>query len=304
MDRLKILLSKGRIYDNVVALLSDIGVSVYLPDRTYFPITNRSDIAFQVVKPQIASLLLAQGKADACFSGADWVAENNITQIALGDGVTQDVPRGEIVEVMDLGFDKVRIVAAIPNGMSFEDLSKSALTVATEYENLSKKWLKGKSLNGVTFRTWGTSEGFVQGGPDSIADILIDNTSTGSSLKANNLKVIDTLLDSSTRFYAASEAMADGEKAKLIRQLKMLFGTVIAARERVMLEMNVSEQNFETLVEALPSMKSPTVSPLFNSNAYAIKTVVKKSEVPSLLLKLQELGAQDIVEYELRKVLL
>lgn len=318
MDKLRILLSKGRIYDNVVKLLGDIGVNVYLPERTYFPITNRSDIMFQVVKPQIASLLLAQGRADAAFSGADWAAENGLSTITLDDFNSNTDSRGEendvknvavngdnkIVEVMDLGFDKVRIVAAIPIASNFDDLCKNDVTIATEYENLSKNWLQSKRLNGKIFRTWGTSEGFVQGTPQSIAEILIDNTSTGSSLRANNLKIIDTLMESSTRFYASKSAMANKDKALLIGQLKMLFGTVLAARERVMLEMNVSEQDFEGLVEALPAMKSPTVSPLFNSNAFAIKTVVKKCDVPQLLLRLQELGAQDIVEYELRKVLL
>lgn len=290
MDRLKILLPKGRIYDSVVELLSDIGVSIYLPERTYFPITNREDLAFQVVKPQIASLLLKEGRADVCFSGADWAVENGVIN--------------EIDEVMDLGFDPVKIVAAIPESEDFDALKKEPLTVATEYEKISRTWLEKNNLKGEVFRTWGTSEGFVQARADSIAKLLIDNTSTGSSLKANKLKVVDTLMESSTRFYANKAALSDEKKRALIEQLKMLFGTVLAARERVMLEMNVAERDFEPLVEALPAMKSPTVSPLFNSNAYAIKTVVKKSEVPDLLVKLRELGATDIVEYSLRKVLL
>ena len=290
MDKLKILLAKGRIYESVYELLSDVGISIHLPDRTYFPTTNQEDLAFQVVKPQIVSLLLANNKADMGFSGKDWVYENGC----------QD----DVVEIMDLGFDPVRIVAAIPEARDFDKLLKSPVTIATEYQALSRKWVEDKKIDGTIFRTWGTSEGSVQDNEDSIAQILIDNTSTGSSLKANRLKIVDTLMESSTRMYASKTAMADPAKKQKIMELKMLFETVLNARSRVMLEMNCAEDKFDTLIKGIPSMKSPTVSPLFGGNGYAIKIAVKKSEVPTLLPKLQSLGATDIVEYELRKVML
>ena len=290
MEKLKILLAKGRIYESVYELLSDVGISIYLPDRTYFPITNQADLAFQVVKPQIVSNLLAGNKADVGFSGKDWVYENGV----------QD----SVEEIMDLGFDGVRIVAAVPDTVDYEKLIKSPVTIATEYQTLSRKWVEDKKIQGTIFRTWGTSEGFVQDTPDSIAQILIDNTSTGSSLHANHLKIVDTLMESSTRMYASKEALKDLEKKQKIMELKMLFQTVLNARNRVMLEMNVSKDKFDALVKGLPSMKSPTVSTLFGGDGYAIKIAVKKSEVPTLLPKLQSLGACDIVEYELRKVMI
>ena len=290
MDKLKILLAKGRIYESVYELLNDVGISIYLPDRQYFPTTNQKDLAFQVVKPQITSLLLANNKADVGFSGKDWVYENGV--------------QNQVVEIMDLGFDPVRIVAAIPEARDFEKILKGKVTIATEYQALSKQWVENKKIDGTIFRTWGTSEGFVQDTDDAIAQVLIDNTSTGSSLKANRLKIVDTLMESSTRMYASKEAMADPEKKQKIMELKMLFETVLNARSRVMLEMNVSEKDFEGLIKGIPSMKSPTVSPLFGGNGYAVKIAVKKSEVPTLLPQLQKLGASDIVEYELRKVML
>jgi len=290
MEKLKILLAKGRIYESVYELLSDVGISIYLPDRTYFPITNQDDLAFQVVKPQIVSNLLAGNKADVGFSGKDWVYENGV----------QD----SVEEIMDLGFDGVRIVAAVPDTVDYEKLLKSPVTIATEYQTLSRKWVEDKKIQGTIFRTWGTSEGFVQDNPDSIAQILIDNTSTGSSLHANHLKIVDTLMESSTRMYASKEALKDPSKKQKIMELKMLFQTVLNARNRVMLEMNVSKDKFDALVKGLPSMKSPTVSTLFGGDGYAIKIAVKKSEVPTLLPKLQSLGACDIVEYELRKVMI
>lgn len=290
MEKLKVLLAKGRIYESVFGLLSDVGISLYLPDRQYFPVTNQEDLAFQVVKPQITSALLAQNKADVGFSGKDWVYENSV----------QD----EVVEIMDLGFDPVRIVVAIPETVDYQKLLHEKITVATEYQNLSRRWIEKNNVNGTIFRTWGTSEGFVQDTQDSLAQVLIDNTSTGSSLKANRLKIVDTLMESSTRMYASKAAMEDFEKKQKILELKMLFETVLAARSRVMLEMNVSQEKFDSLIKGIPSMKSPTVSPLFGGNGYAVKIAVQKSEVPTLLPKLHSLGATDIVEYGLRKVLL
>ncbi|MBR1911315.1 MAG: ATP phosphoribosyltransferase [Treponema sp.] len=290
MEKLKILLAKGRIYESVYTLLDDVGISIYLPDRTYFPITNQKDLAFQVVKPQIVSNLLAGNKADIGFSGKDWVYENGV----------QD----QVEEIMDLGFDGVRIVAAIPDTYNYDEILAKPVTIATEYQTLSRQWVESKKIQGTIFRTWGTSEGFVQDNDDSIAQILIDNTSTGSSLHANHLKIVDTLMESSTRMYASKEALKDPEKKQKIMELKMLFQTVLNARSRVMLEMNVAQDKFDALVKGLPAMRSPTVSPLFGGNGYAIKIAVKKSDVPTLLPKLQSLGATDIVEYELRKVMM
>jgi len=289
MEKLKILLAKGRIYESVYGLLSDVGISIYLPDRTYFPVTNQDDLAFQVVKPQIVGALLAGNKADVGFSGKDWVYENGV----------QD----SVEEIMDLGFDPVRIVAAVPDTLDFAKIVSGPVTIATEYQALSSRWMKEKNIDGTIFRTWGTSEGFVQDNEDSIAQILIDNTSTGSSLHANHLKIVDTLMTSSTRLYASKEALKNPAKKQKIMELKMLMETVLNARSRVMLEMNVAQDKFDALVKGLPSMRSPTVSPLFGGNGYAIKIAVQKSDVPVLLPKLQSLGATDIVEYELRKVM-
>ena len=288
MEKLKILLAKGRIYESVYELLNDVGISIHLPERTYFPTTNQKDLAFQVVKPQITSFLLSENKADLGFSGKDWVYENGVED--------------KVEEIMDLGFDPVRIVAAIPETKDLEALLKNSVTIATEYQSLSNKWVESKKINGTIFRTWGTSEGFVQDTEDAMAQILIDNTSTGSSLKANRLKIVDTLMESSTRMYASKEAMKNPQKKQKILELKMLFEAVLNARGRVMLEMNVAKDKFDSLVKGLPSMRSPTVSPLFGDNGYAVKIAVNKCEVPTLLPKLQSLGATDILEYELRKV--
>lgn len=173
------------------------------------------------------------------------------------------------------------------------------IIVATEYEKIASRWLEEKKMNSLVVRTYGATEVF----PPDDADMIIDNTATGRTLVENGLRIVDTIMTSSTRMFASKEAMADPDKKKKIMELKMLFEAVLDAHDRVMLEMNVTKARFQDLVTGLPSMRSPTVAPLYGDDGYAIKIAVKKSEVPTLLPKLKELGATDILEYDLRKVL-
>lgn len=282
MEKLKILLPKGRIYENVVSLFSGAGISIKLPDRAYRPTVNQDDLEAKVMKPQNIGKLLELGAHDVGFTGRDWIEETG----------------ADVEEIMDLGFDPVRIVAAVPNEIDDSLLKNKRMIVATEYEKIAEKWLCEKSISHLVVRTYGATEVF----PPDDADMIIDNTSTGRTLIENGLRIVDTLMTSSTRMFASKAAMADPEKKKKIMELKMLFTSVLNARERVMLEMNVTAEKFDELVKGLPAMRSPTVSPLYGNNGFAIKIAVKKSEVPNLLPKLQSLGATDILEYELRKV--
>jgi ATP phosphoribosyltransferase len=133
--------------------------------------------------------------------------------------------------------------------------------------------------------------------------MIIDNTSSGKTLKDNGLKIVGTLLESSTRFFASHNALADKDKRRWIEELTTLFQAVIDGRDRVMLEMNIPKEQFESL-SSLPAMRSPTVAPLYGDAGYAVKIAVKKHEVPEIIPKLKKLGAVDIVEYDLRKVVL
>jgi ATP phosphoribosyltransferase len=149
-------------------------------------------------------------------------------------------------------------------------------------------------------RTYGATEVF----PPDDADMIIDNTSTGQTMRDNGLSIIATILESSTRFVASAAAMADPEKRGRIEELAMLFKAVLDGRERVMLEMNVAKPLFPALVSGLPAMRSPTVAPLYGEEGYAVKIAVRRGEVPELIPCLKKLGATDIVEYDLRKVVL
>ena len=283
MEKLKILLPKGRIYDNVVNLFSGAGITIKLPDRAYRPTVNQDDLEAKVMKPQNIGKLLELGAHDVGFTGLDWIKETD----------------ADVEEIMDLGFDKVRIVAAVPKAISDENLFSKRVIVATEYERVAQTWLNEKKINSLVVRTYGATEVF----PPDDADMIIDNTSTGRTLEENGLRIVDTIMTSSTRMFASKEAMKDPQKKEKIMELKMLFEAVLDARDRVMLEMNVSRLRFQELVTGLPAMRSPTVAPLYGDDGYAIKIAVKKSEVPTLLPLLKKLGATDILEYELRKVL-
>jgi ATP phosphoribosyltransferase len=283
MEKLRLLLPKGRIYDNVVSLFSGAGIQIDLPERAYRPVVNQDDLEAKVMKPQNIGKLLELGSHDAGFTGLDWITETS----------------ADVEEVMDLGFDKVRIVAAAPAEIGDEALKSRRILVATEYESLARRWLESGGYNFLIMRTHGATEVF----PPDDADMIVDNTSSGRTLIENGLRIIDTLMNSSTRFFASKEALKNPEKKKKILELRTLFDSVINARAKVMLEMNVSKDKFAALVSSLPSMRSPTVSPLYAEGGYAVKIAVPKGDVPRLLPILKESGATDILEYELRKVL-
>jgi ATP phosphoribosyltransferase len=281
-DKLRILIPKGRIFDNVSRLFAEAGFPVALADRTYRPDTGADWLDAKIMKPQNVGELLELGSHDAGFTGIDWIRES----------------AADVEEILDLGFDRVKIVVAVPQSLDSAALHSKKLVVATEYVNLAEQWLKTSGYSYRIVRTYGATEVF----PPDDADMIIDNTSSGQTLRDNGLTVIDTILESSTRFIASHAAMADPEKRNRIKELAMLFHAVLDGRDRVMLEMNIPKDRFEAVVNELPAMRSPTVAPLFGDSGYAVKIAVKRNEVPDIIPRLKKLGAIDIVEYDLRKV--
>jgi ATP phosphoribosyltransferase len=288
MTKLRILIPKGRIFDNVSRLFDEAGFPVYLADRTYRPVINADWLDAKIMKPQNVGELLELGSHDAGFTGMDWLRESG----------------ADVAEILDLGFDRVRIVAAVPAETAETIVSgggvfkSKKIVVATEYCKLAENWLKSAGYRYRILRTYGATEVF----PPDDADMIIDNTSSGQTLSDNGLKIIAVLLESSTCFVASKTAMDDPEKRGRIEELAMLFRAVLDGRSKVMLEMNISKECFAELVAGLPSMRSPTVAPLYGDAGFAVKIAVKKSEVSGLIPRLKKLGAADIVEYDLRKV--
>lgn len=283
MEKLKLLVPKGRIQESVLTLMNDAGIQVRAKERSYRPVSSVDWLDIKIMKPQNIGELLELGSHDAGFTGYDWLQETH----------------ADVLEIMDLGFDPVNLVAAVPETMSESELASKELVVATEYVNIATQWLSQKGYRYKLVRTYGATEVF----PSDDADMIIDNSSTGETLQVNKLKIVDIILQSSTRFVVSRSAMENPVKCAYIQRLKMLFTAVRNARDRVMLEMNAGEDVFESIIKILPCMRSPTISRLYGESGYAVKAAVLRSELPDLIPMLKQAGAVDIIEYELKKVI-
>jgi ATP phosphoribosyltransferase len=284
MNSVRMVLPKGRTFDGVVGLLNDSGKTVVANSRHYVPSIADEELEAKIMKPQNVAPLVERGSYDIGFTGRDWVVETG----------------AEVVEILDLGLDPVRIVAAIPESEDETEVFRRRLVVATEYTNIAGRFLRDRGCDFLLLRTQGASEAF----PPEDADMIIDNTATGQTLKEHRLKIVAEILASSTRFIANPAALADAPKREKIEELTMLFAAVLNARARVMLEMNVPPDKLETVVRILPCMRSPTVSPLYGEAGFAVKAAVKREEASRLIPLLKKMGATDILEYSFRKVVI
>ena len=281
---LKLILPKGRIRDKVAVLMGRVGLSVRLDDRSYRPSCTDEGVEVKVLKPQNVPQLVALGRHDCGFAGRDWIVEQG----------------ADVVELLDLGFDPVRIVAAMPDELAASpDRFSRRLVVASEYRKLATDYIASKKLDAVFVQTYGATEAL----PPEDADVIVDNVATGATLKSNRLTIVDEIMRSTTRFIANREAMADPWKKRKLEEHEMLMKSAMNADERVLLEMNVPADGLERVVSGLPCMRSPTVSPLHKSEGFAVKVAVPAREVPTLIPMLRERGATDILEYKVEKIL-
>jgi len=281
---LKMILPKGRIQEKVAALMARVGLSVRLNERSYRPSCTDDGFEVKMLKPQNVPQLVALGRHDCGFAGHDWVVEKD----------------ADVVELMDLGFDPVRIVAAMPDELAAsQDRFSRRLVVASEYRRLATDFIAAKKLDAVFVQTYAATEAL----PPEDADIIVDNVATGATLKSNRLTIVGEIMRSTTRFIANREAMADPWKRRRLGELVMLMKSALNADERVLLEMNVPAEELDRVVSGLPCMRSPTVSPLHKAQGYAVKVAVPAREVPALIPMLRERGATDILEYKVEKIL-
>lgn len=280
---LRIVLPKGRIYDKVCEILSECGLNFSAIDRNYRPLVSKENIEIKLLKCQNIPPLVELGHHDIGFAGLDWIKEQN----------------SNVVNLLDLGFDPVKIIAAIPENSQIEQLKNRPIVVVSEYENLTKKYLNQNGYQFKFIRSYGATEVF----PPEDADLIVDNTATGATLKANHLKIVSTILESTTQFIANKQAMNDPTKKIQIENILSIMQGVIQAKNRVLLEMNCEEINLNQIVSILPSMRSVTVSKLFKSNWYSVKSAVLLKDVPDLIVKLNIAGAKDILEIPIRKVM-
>ena len=280
---LKLVIPKGRMYEKVNALLADAGIHVQGATRNYRPKSNIADLEIKLLKSQNIPPLVALGQHDCGFAGKDWVEEQG----------------ADVTEMLDLGFDPVRIVASIPEDWDWSEIRhKKGLIAVSEYRQLTTRWLQGQGVDFQFLRSYGATEVF----PPEDADLVVDNTATGSTLVANRLQIVGVIMESSTCFIANNQALKDPLKKERIESMTLLFQSVLEGRNRVLLEMNCSEERLETIVGILPAMKSPTVSKLFRQSGYAVRAAVPRDQTKDLIPRLIKAGATDILEMPIRKV--
>lgn len=269
-------LPKGHIQENVFELLRDANIDISHRHRNYRPTFDMDGVSAKILKPQSVAKMVAAGSRDAGFTGADWVEELE----------------ADVVEILDTEMDPVRLVVAAPEEMVTDgELPDGPLTVASEYVRLSERWLDEAGIEGAVVQSYGATEVF----PPEDADVIVDVAQTGRTLEANDLEIVDVIMESTTRMYANPEALKDEAKQTIIERLRLLLQSVLDGRKRVMLEVNVAEDKLDDVVNALPAMRKPTVSPLHNGDGYAVKAAVPKETVTEIVPDIKAAGGTDIV---------
>ncbi|MCC6671110.1 MAG: ATP phosphoribosyltransferase [Planctomycetes bacterium] len=280
---LRLALPKGRMQPAVFQLLADAGIALRQGSREYRPTLDLPGFEAKVLKPQNIVEMLHLGSRDLGFAGADWVRE-------LG---------ADLVEVLDTGLDPVQIVAAAPRALlAAGRLPARPLVVASEYTELARAWIRAAGLDATLARSYGATEVF----PPEDADCIVDNTASGATLRANDLEVVAVLMASTTRLYANPRAWARPERRAAIDRLALLLGSVLDARRRVMLEVNVAPERLEAVCAILPCMREPTIAPLHGDAGYAVKAAVPRADLPRLIPEIKARGGTDLVVSQLAQI--
>lgn len=286
--RLCLGLPKGSLQDTTVRLFAQAGYAVRVNDRSYYPQIDDTEIQCILVRAQEMARYVEQGVMDVGITGLDWVLEN----------------RAQVKELADLrapwpNYRPVRWVLAVKEDAAFRSVRDlDGRRIATEAVGLTQRYLRQNRVRAEVEFSWGATE--VK--PPILADAIVDVTETGSSLRANDLRVIDTVLESTPRFIANREALRDPWKRKKVERLLLMLRGAIAAIDRVGLMMNVPRKRLDKVLGILPALATPTLSTLADERWVALNTIVEEHRVRDLIPELSEAGAQGIVEYPLNKI--
>jgi ATP phosphoribosyltransferase len=288
--KLKLGIPKGSLEAATIELFRRAGYNIAVSNRSYFPAIDDPEIECMLIRAQEMARYVANGVLDAGLTGADWVAES----------------QAEVVSVAELvyarqSFGKVRWVLAVPENSPVQNVRDlEGKTIATELVGATQRYL---AANGVTAKvefSWGATE--VK--PPILADAIVEVTETGSSLRANKLRIVETVLESSTQLIANQTAWEDEWKRRKLEDIRMLLYSAIEAIGKVGLMLNVEKACLESVLAVLPALKRPTISPLSDGEWLAVNTILEESLVRAIIPRLKEAGAQGIVEYPLNKIVL
>jgi len=288
MKKLKIGLPKGSLQENTFELFKKAGFKIYTESRQYKPYCDDEEVDITLVRAQEIPKYVEEGVFDCGITGYDWILETNakVKQIC------------ELVYSKS-GFRPVRWVVAVHESSNINSITQlKNKRISTELVNYVKKYFKKKNIPVKVEFSWGATEAKV---PD-LADAIVELTETGSSLKANKLKIIEEILVSTTRFIANYNSLKDAWKKEKIENIALLLKGALEAEGMVGLKMNVEKKNLEKIEKILPSLKNPTISPLSDQNWVAVEVILKETEVKKIIPLLKKLGAQGIIEYPLNKV--
>jgi ATP phosphoribosyltransferase len=287
---LKLGIPKGSLQDATIALFERAGWRIFANGRSYFPQVDDAEIECMLVRAQEMARYVEHGALDAGLTGNDWVLENE-----------SDVERITSLTYSKVSRGTVKWVLAVPEDSPFEkpeDLEGK--TIATELVEFTKRYFATKKINVKVEFSWGATE--VK--PPTLADAIVEVTETGSSLRANRLRIIETLMESETQLIANKAAYADAWKREKINNISLMLNAAITAQGRVGLMLNVTANDLANVVAQLPALNSPTVSQLSSGKGFALNTILNESDVRDVIPRLKAAGATGIVEYPLSKVVL
>ena len=284
-------LPKGSLQESTFALFKRAGFNVSCSSRSYYPSIDDEEIKCRLLRPQEMSRHVKLGKIDAGVCGFDWVYE--------------DGNDGKVEEICELNYSKatsnpVRWVIAVPNDSKIKSVKDlNGKTIATEAIGIVKNYLKKNKVKADVEFSWGATE---VKAPE-LVDAIVDLTETGSSLRANNLRIVDTILTSTTRFIANKESWKNKAKREKLEQLKMLLLGALDAQRRVLLKCNAPAKTLDKVVKAMPAINSPTVNKLHDADWFAVESVVEEKKVRDIIPQLKAAGATGIIELPLNKII-
>lgn len=290
MKKLSFGLPKGSLQESTIGMMKNAGYRVHVSSRSYYPSIDDDEMSVRLIRPQDMARYVEKGIIDSGLTGQDWVEEAGA-----------DVRCVEKLVYAKQQLTKVRWVLAAPEDSpikSVEDLQGKR--ISTELVNVTKRYLEEKGIQAEVEFSHGATEAKT---PD-LVDAIVELTETGSSLRANNLRTIDTVTESATVFISNHKSWEDPWKRKKIENLAILFHGAIIARDKVGLKMNISNEGLDTLLEKLPALRTPTISQLSGDAGYAIETILDESVVRNIIPELKRVGAEGIIEYPLNKVIL